>query len=314
MTKMLVASSGGHFTQLAELWPRIKDDDEDCLWVTFDSPQTRSMLKHQPLVEYVPYIRPRGISSVLRNMPGAVDFIEKYNIDSVISTGSAIALAYLPVCAMRGIPTHYIESATRVDGPSVTGKTLSRVPDIKFYNQHKSWANEQWKFLGSVFDGFKAIPLEHKPASIKRAVVSVGTMEDYGFRDFFIRLKSFLSKADSVLWQTGSTDVSDLAISGREVVPAHELEHAMSEADVVIAHAGTGTALTSLRMGKRPILVPRDSSHGQHIDDHQFQTAAWLDKKGLALSRKVDELTEADLFEAAGYKVLRSEKPGSLHL
>lgn len=314
MTKMLVASSGGHFTQLAELWPRIKDDNEDCLWVTFDSPQTRSMLRHEPLVEYVPYIRPRGMGSVLRNLPGAVDLIQNYNIDSVISTGAAIALAYLPVCAMRGIPTHYIESATRVDGPSVTGKTLSRVPDIKFYNQHESWANDQWKYLGSVFDGFKAIPLKNRPATIKRAVVSVGTMEDYGFRDFFVRLKSFLAEADSVLWQTGSTNVSDLAIFGREVVPAHELELAMSEADVVIAHAGTGTALTSLRMGKRPILVPRDSAHGQHVDDHQFQTAAWLDKNGLALSRKIDELTEEDLFEAAGFEVVRHEKPRSLHL
>ena len=100
-------------------------------------------------------------------------------------------------------------------------------------------------------------------------------------------MADYLSEADSVLWQTGSTDVSDLDIDGKEVVPAHELEQAMREADVVIAHAGTGTALTSLRMGKRPILVPRDSSHGQHIDDHQFQTAALLDKMGLALSRKV---------------------------
>ncbi len=313
MTTMLVASSGGHFTQLAELWPRIEGVNKDCVWVTFDSPQTRSLLKdHQ--VEYVPYIKPRGLGSVLRNVPQAFKLIRKYNVDSVISTGSAIALAYLPYSAVRGIPTHYIESATRVEGPSVTGKALSRVPGIKFYNQHKAWSNEQWKFLGSVFDGFEAVPLTDKPARIRRAVVSVGTMEDYSFRDFFVRLADYLSDADSVLWQTGSTDVSDLNIDGKEVVPAHELEQAMQEADVVIAHAGTGTALTSLRMGKRPILVPRDSSSGQHIDDHQFQTAALLDKMGLALSRKVEDLSKADLLEAAGYEVLRSDTPKILHL
>jgi len=308
MTTMLVASSGGHFTQLAELWPRIEDVSKDCVWVTFDSPQTRSMLKDQQ-VEYVPYIKPRGLGSVLRNVPQAFKLIRKYNVDSVISTGSAIALAYLPYSAVRGISTHYIESATRVEGPSVTGKALSRVPGIKFYNQHESWSNKQWKFLGSVFDGFQAVPLAQKPTRIKRAVVSVGTMEDYSFRDFFVRLADYLSDADSVLWQTGSTDVSDLNIDGKEVVPAHELEQAMREADVVIAHAGTGTALTSLRMGKRPILVPRDSSHGQHIDDHQFQTAALLDTMGLALSRKVENLTKDDLLEAARFEVTRDLQP-----
>ncbi len=313
MTTMLIASSGGHFTQLAELWPRIQGVNPECVWVTFDSPQTRSMLQGQR-VEYVPYIKPRGLVSVLRNVPQAFKLIRKYNVDTVISTGSAIALAYLPYSAVRGIPTHYIESATRVEGPSVTGKALSRMPGIKFYNQHEVWADEQWSYLGSVFDGFETVKLDNPPKKIRRAVVSVGTMEDYSFREFFVRLATYLKDADSVLWQTGSTDVSDLNIDGKEVVPAHELEQAMREADVVIAHAGTGTALTSLRMGKKPILVPRDSSHGQHIDNHQFQTAALLDKMGLALSRKVENLNEQNLYEAASYKIVRSDKPRLLHL
>lgn len=313
MTTMLVASSGGHFTQLAELWPRLNHDGDDCVWVTFDSPQTRSMLQGQA-VEYVPYIRPRGLASVLKNVPQAFRLVRKYKVDRVISTGSAIALAYLPYSAVRGIPTHYIESATRVEGPSVTGKALMRIPGIKFYNQHKVWANDQWKFIGSVFDGFESVELESPPQKIRRAVVSVGTMEDYSFRDFFVRLATYLKDADSVLWQTGSTDVSDLGIDGKEVVPAHELEKAMREADVVIAHAGTGTALTSLRMGKRPILVPRDSSHGQHIDDHQFQTAKLLDDMQLAHSRRVDALRPQDLIEAAAYKVVRLDKPAELQL
>jgi len=79
MTTMLVASSGGHFTQLAALWPRIESANRDCVWVTFDSPQTRSMLKDQQ-VEFVPYIKPRGFSSVIRNVPQAVRLIKKYQV------------------------------------------------------------------------------------------------------------------------------------------------------------------------------------------------------------------------------------------
>lgn len=310
---MLVASSGGHFTQLAELWPRIAGTSSDCVWVTFDSPQTRSMLQGQQ-VEYVPYIRPRGLASVLKNVPSAFRLVRKYKVDTVISTGSAIALAYLPYSSVRGIPTHYIESATRVEGPSVTGKALSRVPGIKLYNQHETWADNQWTYIGSVFEGFSSEKLSKPPVKIKRAVVSVGTMEDYSFREFFVKLAEYLKDAEQVLWQTGSTDVSGLNIDGKEVVPAHEIEQAMTEADVVIAHAGTGTALTSLRMGRRPILVPRDSTFGQHVDNHQFQTAALLDNMGLALSRRVEDLALADLLEAASYRVVRTDKPRPLHL
>ncbi len=313
MTTMLVASSGGHFTQLAELWPRFEGDTSDCVWVTFDSPQTRSMLQGQQ-VEYVPYIRPRGLGSVIRNVPQAFRLIRKYKVDNVISTGSAIALAYLPYSAVRGIPTHYIESATRVEGPSVTGKALARLPGIKLYNQHKAWADKQWTFVGSVFDGFQSEKIDNPPDRIRRAVVSVGTMEDYGFREFIAKLAVYLKDTDEVLWQTGSTAVHDLNIDGKEVVPAHEMEKAMREADVVVAHAGTGTALTSLRMGKRPILVPRDSSHGQHVDDHQFQTAHLLDSMGLAISRRVEELTAADLLEGASYRVTRQTEARPLRL
>jgi len=313
MTTMLVASSGGHFTQLAELWPRIENVDKDCVWVTFDSPQTRSTLQGQN-VEFVPYIRPRGFVSVVRNIPQAFKLIRKHKVDCVISTGSAIALAYLPYSAVRGIPTHYIESATRVEGPSVTAKGLARIPGIKLYNQHKTWADDQWTYLGSVFDGFIAEPLDNPPDRIRRAVVSVGTMEDYGFREFIAKLAVYLKDADEVLWQTGSTPVHDLDVDGKEVVPAHEMEQAMRAADVVIAHAGTGTALTSLRMGKRPILVPRDSSHGQHVDDHQFQTAHLLDRMGLALSKRVEELQPQDLLEGARYRVVRAAAPPALRL
>lgn len=313
MTTMLVASSGGHFTQLAELWPRIRQANEKCVWVTFDSPQTRSMLQGQN-VEYVPYIKPRGLASVIKNVPQAFRLVRKYHVDRVISTGSAIALAYLPYSAVRGIPTHYIESATRVEGPSVTGKALLRIPGIKFYNQHEEWADQQWSFIGSVFDGFESVKLDVPPEKIRRAVVSVGTMEDYSFRDFFIKLADYLKDAESVLWQTGSTNVADLGIDGREVFPAHEMEQAMKQADVVVAHAGTGTALTSLRMGKLPILVPRDSSHGQHVDDHQFQTAKLLHDLKLAHSRRIEKLTREDLLEAAAYKIVRLAQPAELHL
>ncbi len=42
----------------------------------------------------------------------------------------------------------------------------------------------------------------------------------------------------------------------------------------MISHAGTGSILTALQLGKRPIVVPRRAAHGEHVDGHQDDLAA----------------------------------------
>ena len=41
---MLVASTGGHLAQMFKLAPRIEPDPARRVWVTFDTPQSRSLL------------------------------------------------------------------------------------------------------------------------------------------------------------------------------------------------------------------------------------------------------------------------------
>jgi UDP-N-acetylglucosamine transferase subunit ALG13 len=77
----------------------------------------------------------------------------------------------------------------------------------------------------------------------------------------------------------------------------------MDDADVIITHAGVGSALTALRAGKRAIYVPRRKRYDEHVDDHQVAMARELDSRGLVLAREADEITLADLEEAAGWRV-----------
>ena len=65
-----------------------------------------------------------------------------------------------------------------------------------------------------------------------------------------------------VLWQTGSTDVRGLEIDARPWLPSADLEAAIADADVVISHAGGGSALAALMNGRRPILIPRRADQG----------------------------------------------------
>jgi UDP-N-acetylglucosamine--N-acetylmuramyl-(pentapeptide) pyrophosphoryl-undecaprenol N-acetylglucosamine transferase len=305
LTTLLVAATGGHLAQLHQLRPRLVKAGSPVVWATFDSPQSRSMLADE-IVEFVPYTAPREYRRVIANTSRAVRILRKYRVDNVISTGSGIALSFLPVAQAMGKDVHYIESAARSDGPSQTGRILQKIPGIRLSAQYRSWAQPPWGLSVSVFDDFAAIAAGPPAAGIRSLVVTLGTIEGYGFRRLLERLIEIIPPDVDVLWQTGVTDVSGLPISGTASMPQHDLHEAMARADAVIAHAGIGSALGALNAGRRPILVPRRSTHDEHVDDHQTQIARELHGRDLALYREVDELTWVDVQESARWEVRRT--------
>jgi UDP-N-acetylglucosamine--N-acetylmuramyl-(pentapeptide) pyrophosphoryl-undecaprenol N-acetylglucosamine transferase len=303
---LLVASAGGHLAQLHQLRPRLQGIGDPVTWVTFDTPQARSLLAGERVI-WARYTAPRDLPAVLANGAVAARALARLRPAQVISTGSAIALSFLPLAQATGASSHYIESATRVDGPSATGRVLARVPGIHLYTQHAGWADGRWRHAGSVFDGYQARP--RRPRPIGKVVVALGTMRTYGFRRLLDRLVEVLPAGVDVLWQTGCTDVAGLPIRAREAVPAAELHRAMREADVVVTHAGTGSALAALEAGKLPILVPRTAALGEHVDDHQHQTAAELSARRLAIGVEVGTLGPVDFVRAASVQVERRTDP-----
>lgn len=54
--QLLVASTGGHLAQIVKWAPRI-GAAEDSLWVTFESPQSESLLDGRRVLK-VPYVAP----------------------------------------------------------------------------------------------------------------------------------------------------------------------------------------------------------------------------------------------------------------
>src|SRR5690349_6481859 len=126
---LLVATTGGHLVDLQELAERFPHFGRR-LWVTFDGVQGRSLLAKEPTV-FVPEIVERDIAGVLRALPHVRRIIAKaHPVSAAVSTGSAIALAFLPYCAGRGISAHYIECSARTDKPSLTGRLPATVPGI----------------------------------------------------------------------------------------------------------------------------------------------------------------------------------------
>jgi UDP-N-acetylglucosamine--N-acetylmuramyl-(pentapeptide) pyrophosphoryl-undecaprenol N-acetylglucosamine transferase len=310
VTTVFVAANGGHLSQLFELAERVDGVGSDRLWVTFDSPQSRSMLRGQETY-FIPSIEERDVAGVMRGVGEARRLFNSIKPSAVISTGSAIALSFLPYAALRGIPAHYIESAARVGAPSLTGRVLQFVPGVRLYRQYPAAAKGRWRYAGSVFDGFQ--PTQQLNRVVRRIVVMLGSGV-HSFRRLAESLVACLPKDAEILWQTGSTPVGDLPIAARPLVPAAELEDAVARADVVISHAGCGSALLALNAGKYPILVARRPQNGELVDDHQVELASFLNERGLALARTPDTISLKDVAAVAMRGIARNATPPALRL
>lgn len=307
---LLVASTGGHLDELLRLRRRLSPRADSVGWATFDDPQSRSLLATQE-VHTVPYIAPRDVVAAGRGLPRALGILRRGRFDRVVSTGSGIALPFLTAARILGLESHYVESAARTSGPSLSGSLVSRLPGTRTYTQYEAWSSSRWIYRGSLFDGYEVVESAGTDAPARRVVVTLGTMRTYGFRRSVEKLVELLPAVTApdadVLWQVGSTDVSGLGVTARQYVPADELAAAVRAADLVIAHGGIGSALSALDAGRSPVLLPRSRQHGEHVDDHQKLIAAMLADRGLAVSRDPADLTVDDLILAMRRRVVPAE-------
>ena len=300
MTALLVASEGGHLVELKLLSERMGLAG-DCVWVTFDTPQSRSLLAGQE-VHFAPFAGTRDLVGTARAAIWARNLLRTNHFDTVVSTGASIALAILPLASLAGAKCYYIESATRTDGPSLTGRLLAPFRSIQLCTQHERWANQRWTYQVSVFDRFRSLPITH-PESPRRVVISLGMHKGFGFRRLLEQLVQIIPDGTDVLWQVGHTDTSGLDIDSIMSLPTVELSRAMAESDVVITHAGVGSTISALAAGKRPVLVPRRKRFKEHIDDHQALIAGELERRELAFHLEADELRWADVARASSWRV-----------
>ncbi len=91
--------------------------------------------------------------------------------------------------------------------------------------------------------------------------------------------------------QHGSALPPDRA-EGVAFFSAQELAAQIRQADAVVCHGGPATITECRHAGHLPIVVPREASLGEHVDDHQMLFAARMDKAGLVRVAR----TEAELF------------------
>jgi len=291
-----VASCGGHLAELKKMAELYEDLGVDSQWVTFDTPQSRSMLEGAS-VSYVPRIGTRDGAGTLRALATAYRILRGRPFDYVVSTGAAVAAAFLPMAAMFGMEAIYVESLTRTQGASMTGRILQRFPALRMYTQYESWADSRWQYAGSILDTWEAGPGPHR--EVQRILVSLGTIRPYRFDRAVDAVLAARPDGSLVTWQLGATIRPDLPGVSHEELAWADLGRMIRESDVFVCHAGVGSVLQALDNGVVPVLAVRSARYGEHVDNHQALFAEEMVRRGLGKVLDSSEAGKAVLQQAA---------------
>jgi len=78
-----------------------------------------------------------------------------------------------------------------------------------------------------------------------------------------------------------------------DFITPDEFDKIISEARLVVAHAGIGSILSAIDYEKPVIIFPRLASLGEHRNDHQMATAKTIHEKGYAyVAYNKEQLTQ----------------------
>ena len=90
------------------------------------------------------------------------------------------------------------------------------------------------------------------------------------------------------------TDEIPNTVNWVEMIPASEFANVCENADVIVAHAGMGSIISALSLGKPIVMLPRHAAAMETRSDHQIATAQrFVNRSGVFVAWKEGELAEA---------------------
>ncbi len=147
MKLLLVCTSGGHFSTMRSLksfW-----SVHERVWAT-DLKKDTEILEDNEKVYWLPYQAPRDLLALTLNIPKTLRILLQEKPDLIISTGASIAINFAFVAKLLGIKFIYIESISRAEELSVTGKIVYLLSN-EFYVQ---WPQLSKKYSKVLFKGY----------------------------------------------------------------------------------------------------------------------------------------------------------------
>jgi beta-1,4-N-acetylglucosaminyltransferase len=146
---LLVCSSGGHLLQLCAL--REAWEGLDRAWVSFDKSDVRSLLAGERVV-HAHGPTNRNLGNLIRNGALAIRLVRELRPRAVLTTGAGVAVPFAWVARLYGARIVYVESMTRIEGPSLSMRLIAPVAS-RLYVQWPELAPRvrRARFAGRVF-------------------------------------------------------------------------------------------------------------------------------------------------------------------
>lgn len=78
---------------------------------------------------------------------------------------------------------------------------------------------------------------------------------------------------EEVIVQTGYSTYIPESCTWSKLIPYQQMQEYIQQARIVITHGGPASFVAPLQIGKTPIVVPRQVSFDEHVNDHQVEFA-----------------------------------------
>lgn len=98
---------------------------------------------------------------------------------------------------------------------------------------------------------------------------------------------------ENVFAQIGKSNYKPENMEYAEVLDSDSFNSRIRQADFLISHAGIGSITTALSMNKPLLVMPRLKKFGEHVNDHQLDTARKFEELGhILVAYSEDELPD----------------------
>lgn len=290
----LVCSHGGHFSELSLL---SGFSGEDAILISYRSPRTEAFPGRKYLFENFgqkPW-------KLLISLPSILLIMLREKPKAVVSNGAEIAVPFMFLARLMGIRTLFIESYTRIDSPTVTGRLV-----YPFCNDFLVLWPEMLKRYGSKarYIGGLVVPAEGVSsvdlATVGKPIFVMVGMHFSGFERLIKEIDRIaLNKNVHFIAQIGHSSYEpEHAEFFRFLDSANEIEDLILNSCLLVTHGGI-SVIEGLIHGIPTVAVPRLRQYGEAMNDHQL----WFAKR-LADDDLVTVVTEIGELETAIDKAL----------
>jgi beta-1,4-N-acetylglucosaminyltransferase len=147
MKVLLACSPGGHLQQMLALRPAWGDLERT--WLTLDGPDVEFLLEGENVVRAHGPTN-RSLLKAIRNFFVAWRVMGETEADVVLSTGAGIAVACFLVARLRGRRAVYVESLTRTDSLSLSGRLVYPLANEFFVQWPGTSKRSRIRYVGNI--------------------------------------------------------------------------------------------------------------------------------------------------------------------